>query len=75
MKTTLEKLKEKVLFWKPEFIICQNFNYELIAELDLFNNHIEFFIKNTIDSLEKGHTSNITEAVEYFYNKIKIKEK
>lgn len=73
-KLTLKELKDKIIFWQPEHILCQDKNYMLIAQMDLFNNHIEFYTYDLNNHYEEGHSFNVSEAVEYFYNKINQKE-
>lgn len=69
---TLEELTDQIIWQKPEYILLTVGKYSLIAELDIFNNHIEYY--TLYDNYEEGHSFNIKEAIKYFYNKINENE-
>lgn len=67
---TKEEMKSYFLFMKPEYTLLHNekTGISLIAEMDLFNNHIEFLVST--ENLIHHTTFDVFEAIDVFYKMI-----
>ena len=60
------------MFYKPTYELFHNEekSIKILAELDLFNNHIEFQITDETESVIYNSTYFIDEAVDMYFDKL-----
>jgi hypothetical protein len=76
MEYVRNEMKQYLIFAKPTHTLLYNeeVGIKLIAEMDLFNNHIEFQICDKEEKIFYNFSFNITKAVDMFCDTIeKIK--
>ena len=59
-----------LIFSRPNIILLQNKKFKLIAEMDLFNNHIEFQITNLEETIIYNYSFDITDAIRMYCEKV-----
>jgi hypothetical protein len=69
---TRNDFKTYLLFAKPTHVLLNNVDtgIKLVAEMDLFNNHIKYQIYDLVEEIIYDSSFEITEAVDLFFNKV-----
>jgi hypothetical protein len=65
-------LKRQLIFSEPTMTLLHNkeTDIRLIAELDLFNEHIQFYVED--GNFYYDYTYDIEQAVDYFCNRVNM---
>jgi hypothetical protein len=73
---TRNEAKNFMVFNKPTYTLMNNKNtgIKLIAEMDLFNNHIEFLICDEAEEIFYNSSFGICEAVDLFFDEVDRKK-
>lgn len=72
MKWSKEDTKKYLLFSKPTKTLLSNekLNVQLVAEMDLFNNHIEYLVADNMEEIIYYSSFDLVEAIDEYYNRI-----
>ena len=72
-----EDIARHMLFCKPEFPICKEGRFELMCEVDMFNNHLLFFTREYDGDQEYDYEgySYYADAIKNFLEHVNYKEK
>lgn len=80
--TGKEYLEETFLFYKPEISIHKDGDYEIICEVDMFNDHLMYFIRKHNPTIIKGfdrtydycHSSDYEDVIAEFLEEVNNKQ-